>query len=112
VEEAMKTTLQREENPDADYWVQAMVTIDRPQPESLAGCTRKEKFNILLENAQRHRTELVQWIQEHDLACEVARIGAPTSFNLLFVQCTTHAATQLAHAPGVVEVAVEHELQH
>lgn len=90
-------------------WVQVMLTIDRPAPERLAGCDRKEKFDILLENAQRKRTQLVQWIQEHDLANEVARIGAPTSFNLLFVQCTPYAAAQLAHAPGIVAVALEQE---
>ena len=92
---------------DATDWVQIMLTIDRPAPERLAGCDRKEKFDILLENAQRKRTRLVQWIQEQNLADEVARVGAPTSFNLLFVQCTPYAAAQLAHAPGVVAVAVE-----
>ena len=94
---------------DAPDWVQIMLTIDRPAPERLAGCDRKEKFDILLENAQRKRTQLVQWIQEQNLADEVARVGAPTSFNLLFVQCTPYAAAQLAHAPGVVAVALEQE---
>jgi hypothetical protein len=92
--------------------VQVMVTLDRPEPERLAGCNRQEKFDILLENAQRHRAELVEWIQEQQLDDEVARVGAPTSFNLLFVQCTPHAATQLAHAPGVVDIAVEGEVYH
>ncbi|MEZ4737690.1 MAG: hypothetical protein R3E79_62235 [Caldilineaceae bacterium] len=108
----METALHRDRNYIPVDWVQVVVTLDRPTPESLAGCNRKEKFNILLENARRHRTELVQWIQEHDLSSEVARIGAPTSFHLLFVQCTLHAATQLVNAPGVVDVAVEDEVQH
>jgi hypothetical protein len=105
----MESALHRRQAPNSIPWVQVMVTIDRPEPESLAGCNRKEKFAILLENARRHRTQLVQWIQEQELADEVARIGAPTSFNLLFIQCTPHAAAQLAHAPGVVNVAVEQE---
>lgn len=92
--------------------VQVIVTIERPKPENLAGCNRKEKFAILLENAHQHRQQLVQWIQAHDWANEVRRIGAPTSFNLLFIQCTPHAAAQLAHAPGVVDVAVEREFYH
>ena len=99
----------RNQQHDAIDWVQVMLTIDRPAPERLAGCDRKEKFDILLENAQRKRTQLVQWIQEQDLAAEVARVGAPTSFNLLFVQCTPYAAAQLAHAPGVVDVALDPE---
>jgi len=108
----METARHRNQHQNSVDLVQVMVTLDRPKPESLAGCDRKEKFNILLENARRHRTELVQWIQEHDLCSEVARIGGPTSFNLLFVQCTPHAATQLAHAPGVVDVTVEYEIHH
>ena len=100
---------QRNQQPDSTDWVQVMLTIDRPAPERLAGCDRKEKFDILLENAQRKRTQLVQWIQEHEWANEVARVGAPTSFNLLFVQCTPYAAAQLAYAPGVVDVALEQE---
>lgn len=103
----MEQTLHREPAKNAANWVQVMVTIDRPNAESLVGCNRKEKFDILLENAQRQRTQLLQWIQEHDLADEVVRIGAPTSFNLLFVQCTPHAALQLAHAPGVVDIALD-----
>jgi hypothetical protein len=105
-EEKMEQPLQRQQTHKAVDWVQVMVTIDRPKAESLAGCNRKEKFHILLENAQRQRMQLLQWIQEHGLASEVARIGAPTSFNLLFVQCTPHAATELARAPGVVDIAV------
>lgn len=108
----METALHCTQAHQSAPWVQVMVTIDRPKPESLAGCDRKEKFAILVENARQHRQQLVQWIQEHDLADEVVRIGAPTSFNLLFIQCTPHAAAQLAQAPGVVDVAVEHEVYH
>jgi len=109
---ALHRTQNRTQTRTATDLVQVMVTIDRPEPESLAGCNRQEKFDILLENAQRHRTELVAWIQEQNLADEVARIGAPTSFNLLFVQCTPHAATQLARAPGVIDITVETEIYH
>lgn len=105
----MEKASHRNQQHDATDWVQVMLTIDRPAPERLAGCDRKEKFDILLENAQRRRTQLLQWIQEHNLADEVARIGAPTSFNLLFVQCTPYAAALLAHAPGVVDIALEQE---
>ena len=105
----MERALQRAQTRNAANLVQVMVTIDRPQPESLVGCNRQEKFDILLKNAQRHRSELMEWIQEQKLDDEVARVGAPTSFNLLFVQCTPHAAIQLAHAPGVVDIAVETE---
>ena len=94
---------------DSVDWVQVMLTIDRPAPERLADCDRRQKFDILLENAKRKRTQLLEWIQAHDLTDEVARIGAPTSFNLLFVQCTPHAAAQLAHAPGVIDIALDEQ---
>jgi hypothetical protein len=96
---------------DSADWVQVMLTIDRPTPERLADCDRRQKFDILQENAQRQRSQLLQWIQEHGLADQVARIGVPTSFNLLFVQCTPHAAAQLAHAPGVVDIALDYEVK-
>ena len=105
----MGKVIHRDQQRDSADWVQVMLTIDRPTPERLAGCDRKEKFDILLENAQRKRAQLMQWIQEHNLTGEVARIGAPTSFNLLFVQCTPYAAAQLAHAPGVVDIALDQE---
>lgn len=105
----MRKAIHRDQQRNSTDWIQVMVTIDRPTPDRLAGCDRKEKFDILLENAQRKRTQLMQWIQEHNLSGEVARIGAPTSFNLLFVQCTPYAAAQLAHAPGVVDIALEQE---
>lgn len=105
----MEKAIQRDQQHDAADWVQVMLTIDRPAPERLAGCDRQEKFDILLANAQRKRAQLMQWIQEHNLSREVARIGAPTSFNLLFVQCTPYAAAQLAHAPGVVDIALDQE---
>ena len=109
---ALHRTQDRTQRHNTTDLVQVMVTIDRPEPESLVGCNRQEKFDILLKNAQRHRSELVEWIQEQNLDDEVARVGAPTSFNLLFVQCTPHAALQLAHAPGVVDIAVEAENYH
>jgi len=31
--------------------------------------------------------------------------------NLLFVQCASHAAAQLAHVPGVVDITLESELR-
>jgi hypothetical protein len=105
----MTKRLHRQQKHDSVDWIQVMLTIDRPAPERLAGCDRKEKFDILLENAQHKRTQLMQWIQEHGLTNEVGRIGTPTSFNLLFVQCTPHAADQLAYAPGVVDIALEYE---
>ncbi len=95
---------------DPIAWVQVMLTIERPGASLLAGCNRQETFDILLKNAQQQREVIVQWIQAHDLADEVLRIGPPTGLNLLFVQCTAHAAAQLAQVPGVIEVALEDEL--
>jgi len=87
-------------------WVKVMVAIVRPPSEVLAQYDRRQKLQILEENAQQQRKELIQWIDEHGLAAEVAKIGASTSLNVLFVQCTPHVAQELEHAPGVMNVTL------
>ena len=87
-------------------WVKVMVGIDRPTSEVLAQYDRRQKLKILEENAQQQRQALIHWINEHGLAAEVARIGAPTSLNVLFIQCTPHVAQELACAPGVLNVTL------
>ena len=87
-------------------WVKMMVAIDRPASEVLARYDRRQKLQILEENAQQHRKELVQWINEQGMTAEVAKIGAPTSLNVLFVQCTPHVAQELERAPGVMNVTL------
>lgn len=85
-------------------WVNAVVTMERPPRAALARANRRKKLEILEENARQHRAELVQWIEEHGLAREVAAVGDSTSFNLLFVKCTPKVARALKEAPGVVAV--------
>lgn len=94
------------QNPGATHVVSALVTLDRPAPAQLADCTRGDKYELLLANTQQQRADLVHWIEEHELADEVLRIGASTTFNLLFVCCTQHAAAELVQAPGVKEVTI------
>jgi hypothetical protein len=38
------------------------------------------------------------------LAGQVAKVGAPTSLSLIFIQCTPHAAQELVYAPGVTSI--------
>jgi len=90
-------------------WVKVMVQLDRPPADALAQCNRVEKLKILKQNAQRQRTDLVYWIEEHGLSPEVAKIGVPTTLNLLFIQCTPHAAEVLVQAPGVTAVMLADE---
>jgi len=99
-----RTSLQLDVAQAQTDWVKVMVSIDRPPAETLAHYNRREKLEILEQNAKQHRSELVQWLDEHGLAPEVARIGASTSLNVLFVQCTPHVARELQHAPGVTQV--------
>lgn len=94
------------QSPGATNVVSALVTLDRPLPASFAECDRGDKYAILLDNTQQQRSQLLHWIADHGLADEVLRVGAPTTFNLLFVCCTRHAADQLAKAPGVKEVTI------
>jgi hypothetical protein len=108
-------TIQRLEHPPTpdfwtgadDDWVDVTVAVKRPPPNVLAGHNRREKLKILEANARRQRANLVEWIEQHDLAPEVNTIGAPTSFNLFFVQCTPRAAQALKDAPGVLSVTIE-----
>ncbi len=99
---ALQTALPK---PRAD-WVKIMVTVDRPPAATLALHDRREKLQILENNAQQHRTQLVQWLADHGLAPEVAKIGAPTSLGMFFMKCTPHVAQELRHAPGVTDVLV------
>jgi hypothetical protein len=96
--------------PPASPWVKVMVTVDRPPAESLAQHNRREKIQILEENARQHRAGLVQWIEEHGFSEDVAVIGAPNSMNLFFIECTPEVAQALIHAPGVIRVAPAVEL--
>jgi len=99
------------QTPGATPVVSALVTLERPAPEQLADCTRGDKYALLLENNQQQRALLLRWIEEHGLADEVLRIGASTTFNLLFICCTQHAAAELAQAPGVKAVTIAGECE-
>jgi hypothetical protein len=90
--------------------VKVVVTVDRPPATVLARHNRREKLEILQENARQHRAGLVQWIEEHGFSKDVAAIGAPNSMNLFFVECTPEVAQALKHAPGVLHVAPAVEL--
>ncbi len=87
-------------------WIKVVVALDRPSSEALAHCNRSEKLEVLQQNAQRQRRNLVAWIEEHGLAGQVAKVGAPTSLSMLFIQCTPHAAQALVDAPGVTSVSL------
>lgn len=85
--------------------VQVMVQVARPAPESLADSQRGEKYRALRENSLRQRERLVSWIAAEGLEDEVSRVGPPTAFDLLFVDCTTRVARRLPEAPGVIKVS-------
>ncbi|CAN5577930.1 hypothetical protein BH10CHL1_BH10CHL1_15030 [soil metagenome] len=85
-------------------WVKVMVTVARPSAEALAVHDRQEKLQILEDNVQQHRRELVQWIDDQGLSAEVAKIGAPTNLGVFFVKCTPHMVQELRRAPGVTDV--------
>lgn len=84
--------------------VNLLLEVERPTSEDLAPYSRGERYRRLRANTEAHRSELEQWIARHHLSDEVCTVSPATGFNLLFVQCTPHAARELAHAPGVVEV--------
>lgn len=82
-----------------------MVVIDRPDPDTLASYDRSQKFRLLQENSAARRDELVDWLTNHGLTDQVASVGEPTTFNVLFVTATSHAAQRLTEAPGVLGVS-------
>lgn len=92
---------------DGRYWLECVVTVKRPPAAALDGHDRREKLQILEANARQQRANLVEWLEQHDLADEVNTIGTPTSFNLFFVQCTPKAAQALKDAPGVLSVTTD-----
>lgn len=94
------------ERPQPDLpMIDIMVTLGRPSSAELSALNRADKYRILKDNTSARRTELIAWIEDHDLKDEVARVGEPTAFNSLFITCTPRVAGMLATAPGVVKVA-------
>jgi hypothetical protein len=85
--------------------ITVMLTLERPERETMRGFDRAQKYRALKSSASGIREELVRWIEEHGLADDVADIGEPTAFNTLFVTSTPSVASQLAEAPGVIDVA-------
>lgn len=82
-----------------------MVVIDRPDPDMLASYDRGQKFRLLQENSAARRDELIDWLADHGLTDQVASVGEPTTFNVLFVTATSLAAQRLTEAPGVLGVS-------
>lgn len=85
--------------------IQVMVQVARPAPEALEGAKRGEKYEALRENSLRQRERLVHWLEDEGLEDEVDRVGPPTAFDLLFVDCTLRVAERLPEAPGVIKVS-------
>lgn len=84
--------------------VSVLLEVERPSSAELAPYSRGERYRRLRANTEAHRAELEHWIDRHNLGDEVVAVSPATGFNLLFVQCTAHAAQELANAPGVVDV--------
>ncbi len=89
--------------------VSVLLEVERPSSAELASYSRGERYRRLRANAEAHRAELEHWIDRHNLSDEVLAVSPATGFNLLFVQCTPHAAQELAKAPGVVDVMAANE---
>jgi hypothetical protein len=84
--------------------VNVLLEVERPSSAELAPYSRGERYRRLRANTEAHRARLQHWIDRHNLSDEVLAMSPATGFNLLFVQCTPHAAQELANAPGVVDV--------
>ncbi len=92
------------ENHTSRQWVDLLLEVERPTSEELAPYSRGERYRRLRANTEAHRSALEQWIARRQLSDEVCTVSPATGFNLLFVQCTPHAARELANAPGVVDI--------
>jgi hypothetical protein len=91
--------------------IQLMVTLARPDPKELAGYDRARKFQLLQDNSMKRRADLVAWLREQDLANQVAKVGEPTAFNVLFITATPAVAKRLTDAPGVLSVSPTEEFK-
>ncbi|BAM00779.1 MULTISPECIES: hypothetical protein [Caldilinea] len=85
-------------------FVNVLLKVKRPAPEELTHHSRKERYQLLRANAEAQREQLQQWIATHNLSDEVRSVSPATGFNMLFVECTPHAAQALLQAPGVIDV--------
>lgn len=91
--------------------VTVMLTLERPSSEELSEHGRADKYAALKSNASQIRSQLLEWIREHGMDEEVARVGEPTVFNTLFVTSSRVVAEELSHAPGVVQVQPAEEFR-
>ena len=74
---------------------------------ALAELVERDRSEILQSKRDYYRKctqHLVSWIEGRGLSGEVSRIGAPTVFNMLFIDCTLKLAEQLVQAPHVINV--------
>ncbi len=85
-------------------FVNVLLQVERPAPEELAHYSRGERYRLLRANVEAQRKQLQQWIAMHNLSDEVRSVSPATGFNMLFVECTPHAAQELLHAPGVIDI--------
>lgn len=82
-----------------------MVVVARPDADALATYDRGQKYRLLQENTATRREALITWLSSQGLMDQVANVGDPTAFNLLFVTATPAAGQRLADAPGVLSVS-------
>lgn len=87
--------------------VQVLLTLRHLDAETLKPLDRGARYRRLLAHAAAQRQCIAQWLEEHHLSAEVASLGDPNTFNLLFVTCTPRVAEMLKEAPGVVDVAID-----
>jgi len=101
---------------DPAQLINVVLEVERPPADELATYPRDERYRRLRAATEAHRSELASWLEQQRLTDEVATMSQATGFNLLFVKCTTRAAQELAHAPGVVDVMITDDaadrLQH
>lgn len=91
-------------------FVNVLLKVERPSPEELTHYSRKERYQLLRANAEAQRKQLQQWIAMHNLSDEVRSVSQATGFNMLFVECTPHAAQEMLQAPGVIDVMPVEEI--
>jgi hypothetical protein len=93
------------------HQVRLSVQVQRPASDDLALYDRDTRVKKLQENARQRQQDILDWLDEHDLADQVSCFAPSTVFNLLFMDASPEVADRIKDAPGVVEVAIVEEVE-
>jgi len=85
--------------------VEVLVIVRPPAREVATPPDRGAEYRYLVEETQRAKDRLIDWLKSASVWDEVEEVGEPNAFNIIPFVCSRHVASLLKKAPGVEGVA-------